>query len=204
MPYASFFSRNIVLALALISALTWLFWNEIEVPRRRAAVIEAIILAVQADPLLHQAIRSQNLELAQMDQAGIDQLDAKWMDEKSKGGGSLIAAYLAHPVSQHLRTYLSKSGTMIRHAILMDNKGRNVGVAAVTSDYFQGDEAKWLETFARPVTTRHVSDLERGHEGNFVARWISAPIWDEASKEPLGAIALEYDVNASIPFSVSN
>ena len=73
----------------------------------------------------------------------------------------------------------------------MDNKGRNVAVAFATSDYFQGDEAKWLETFGKPLTTRHRAPPEPGHDGTFVAVWISAPLIDVTTQEPIGAVALE-------------
>jgi hypothetical protein len=204
MSYASFVPRRLWLSvglfLALICLLAGLFWSEIEAPRRRMAQVDATILTIQSDPVLLQAVRDQNQLLAEMDQTGINALDAHWVAEKTRGGGPLIADYLSRPTSQKLREYLAKGRGIVRHAILMDNKGRNVAIAAPTSDYFQGDEAKWLETFARPSLTRHISDLEQGHEGAFVARWVSAPIWDAARNEPLGAIALEYDVNAKMSF----
>ena len=44
-----------------------------------------------------------------------------------------------------------------------------------------------------PSGARHVGPLEPGHDGSFVACWVSAPLNDPETQAAIGAIALEVD-----------
>jgi hypothetical protein len=153
---------------------------------------EGLIAALRGDPVVIAAIREQNRRLAATTEDDTEAMDAKWRTEKSAGGGPLIQSFLGSPASLHVADLISRQD-VVRLIIVMDDRGRNVAVSAPTTDYFQGDEPKWLETFGRPSGHRHVAPLELGHDGRFFACWVSEPLNDPATGEALGAIAVEID-----------
>jgi hypothetical protein len=185
------FLMRVGLLLLIMAGGFLLLWQEFGAPARKKAKVEHLIRTIRTDPVLLEAIRSQNHTLAQMTQEEIETIDRQWIAEKGGAQGHRITDMRAHPASHRLQALLRGSG-VASHAILMDDKGRTVAMAATTTDWFQGDEAKWLQTFGRGPDTRHVSAPEPIHDGRaLVVRWISVPLADPQTSLPLGAISLE-------------
>jgi hypothetical protein len=159
---------------------------------------ESAALAIMADPLVLDAIRQQNVALQPQTQAELDVIDKQWIEERKNPAGQLTAAMLATPVSRQLRALVAGSHGALTHAILMDNRGRNVGVADPTTDYWQGDEAKFLNTAAIGSSDVQRGDIERRHDGKGAACWLSRTIF-EAGK-PIGALAVEVNLDHVPPF----
>lgn len=71
-------------------------------------------------------------------------LDRRWRDEVVSGERVMINRMLQNPLSSYLRVIRERQGGVITEIIVMDHKGVNVGISDVTSDYWQGDEEKFL------------------------------------------------------------
>ncbi|MEM8755288.1 MAG: hypothetical protein AAGF90_20180, partial [Pseudomonadota bacterium] len=71
-------------------------------------------------------------------------------------------------------------------------KGLNVGQSAKTSDYWQGDEAKWRETYLVGPDAIHVSDVEEDESTQTFQIQVSLPIVDGGA--PIGAVTVGVDV----------
>ena len=71
-------------------------------------------------------------------------------------------------------------------------RGLNVAASAVTSDYWQGDEAKWQETFLAGPGASHVSEIEEDESTQTFQVQVSLPVVDGGS--PIGAITLGVDI----------
>jgi len=110
-------------------------------------VSESVKAAVQA-PEVIAAIQAQNVAHSTLTEADIDALDRQWRAERKTFGGSLVDSTLSNTVSAFLRGFKAASGGVIEEIFIMDNKGLNVGATDPTGDYMQGDEDKWLKTFA--------------------------------------------------------
>jgi hypothetical protein len=54
---------------------------------------------------------------------------------------------LGSPCARSLGRHLERMGRVMSEAFVMDNQGALVGATRRTSDYWQGDEPKWLESF---------------------------------------------------------
>ncbi len=74
----------------------------------------------------------------------------------------------------------------------MDNKGLNVGISDVTSDYWQGDEAKFKKTFEK--SDYFIDDIEYDDSTQKFQSQISLAIKDPGTKKDIGAITLGIDV----------
>jgi hypothetical protein len=98
-------------------------------------------------PVVHLTLEERNRKNATLDQAKIDALDKQWRAEREKSDQPLITAVLSSPLSGYLTRIQANSLGPYSELFVIDAKGLNAGQSAVTSDYWQGDEAKWQKTF---------------------------------------------------------
>ena len=76
----------------------------------------------------------------------------------------------------------------------MDNKGLNVGQSDVTSDYWQGDEAKWKKTFLVGPNAVFIDKVEEDESTQQFQSQVSLSIVDPATNIVIGAITIGIDV----------
>lgn len=148
------------------------------------------------DPILIDAIRTQNVANASLSAADIDAMDKTWRAEKASGDHLVIAEMLSRPASSFLQDQIARMGGSVTNAILMDAKGLNVGVSAVTTDLWQGDEAKFEQTFLIGPDSLHMSQFTLDQYTGVYRTWISFTLSDPDSHEPIGAMAVA--LNAKI------
>ena len=65
---------------------------------------------------------------------------------ETAGTADFMKACIDSPAGQHLRAW-RKSRGFVAEIILMDRQGANVAITEKTSDYWQGDEKKFTESF---------------------------------------------------------
>jgi hypothetical protein len=153
---------------------------------------DSTVETIAADATLIAAIRAQNLALQGQSQQAIDLIDRQWIEERKNPNGALTSALLASAPSHHLISLVGASRGSLTHAILMDERGRNVAIVAPTTDYWQGDEAKFIETAGKNSTDIQHGDIEKRHDGKGLACWVSRTIF--ADGKPIGAIAVEVNL----------
>ncbi|ANK81019.1 MAG: hypothetical protein TEF_09585 [Rhizobiales bacterium NRL2] len=178
------------LALAVLPAAA----NEFRAPLEQLARGE--IRNIVNDATVVAAINAQNQKTAGLGQTDIDDLDKKWRAEVDGGGGELISEVLANNLSGYLKTRKEAAGGQFTEIFVMDGKGLNVGQSDVTSDYWQGDEAKWKETFLAGADSIHISDVELDESTQTYQSQVSVPIVDPASGAVIGAATFGVDVSS--------
>lgn len=144
------------------------------------------------DPVFVFAIREQNGLFASMTQQQIDMLDNAWRAES--GRGPMIFDLLDRQGSIILRDRRELSEGVITEIILMDRYGLNVAISDPTSDYFQGDEAKYLETFPVGPDAVHVSEVEFDESTQKEQTQVSMTVTDPETGEPIGAVTFGIDL----------
>ncbi|MCG8334665.1 MAG: hypothetical protein MJE63_09115, partial [Proteobacteria bacterium] len=82
----------------------------------------------------------------------------------------------------------------IGETFVMDNQGANVCQNELTGDYWQGDEAKWKNSFARGAGGLDIGVEKLDTSTNIVLQQISLPIIDEKGKV-IGAICFGIKTN---------
>lgn len=97
--------------------------------------------------LVAMVIEAQNAETERLEPADITALDAQWRAEVESRDKPLIARLLSNPLSLHLIQAQAHAQGLYSEIFVMDARGLNVGQSAITSDYWQGDEAKFQRTF---------------------------------------------------------
>lgn len=168
--------------------------NEFEGPLRSLA--EGELAAWATNDTLLEAVRAQNAAHEALTQADIDSMDQDWRAQVGAGAAPLIDDLLARPGSEWLRGKKEESAGLITEVFVTDNRGLNVVQSDVTFDYWQGDEAKWSETYGKPAGTIHFGDIELGESTQTYQSQISIPVIDPATNVALGAVTfginLEY------------
>jgi len=148
------------------------------------------------NPELIAAINAQNVEHRNLSQAEIDGLDLDWRAQTKEGGGPLISKLLDRPVSEWLRGQQAATAGLVTEVFVMDNRGMNVAQSVETSDYWQGDEAKWKETYGNGGGSYHLSEVEFDDSTGFYQSQASLPITDPATGELIGAITFGINVQS--------
>jgi hypothetical protein len=156
--------------------------------------VKANVLSWAADPALVDAIKAQNAANANLSQGDIDALDAKWKAEVEATDKPMISSTLGNPVSKFLAEKKRAAGGLITEVFVMDDKGLNVGQSDVTSDYWQGDEAKFQKSFGAGADAVFVDEIEKDESTQTLQSQVSLTIKDPASGAPIGAITLGIDV----------
>ena len=147
------------------------------------------------DPELIAAIKAQNLANASITAEKIIALDQQWRAEvKSDGEQQLVSATMALPVSKWLYEKQILSSGLINEIFVMDNRGLNVAQSAVTSDYWQGDEAKWQKTFGDGSGNVHIAEVEFDDSTGTFQSQISMPVRDPADGQMIGAVTIGVNV----------
>lgn len=164
-------------------------------PLMRGFYEEAIANWAQSDVLV-QAITEQNARTATYDQAQIDALDQAWRAEVGASNTPTITPVLTHTASDFLREQVASSGGAITEIFLMDARGLNVAASDVTSDYWQGDEAKFTETHDVGPDAIHISEVELDESTQRYQGQVSMTIVDPATGQPIGAMTVGVDVES--------
>lgn len=156
--------------------------------------VKANIETWLSDPVVIGAINEQNAAHGSLSQADIDALDKQWRAEVEAGSKPLIDKVLGNALSKFLAAKQTEAGGMITEAFVMDNKGLNVGQSEITSDYWQGDEAKWQKSFGAGAGAIFVDEVEKDESTQTLQSQVSVAISDPATGQAIGAITLGIDV----------
>lgn len=140
--------RRLIMAL-LLSGLFYPAMATAESPP--TSIIDAKVISqirdVLARPVVTISIQAQNRYYGQLSADDIDKLDKQWRAEREADDQPLIGAVMSSPLSTYLTLVQAQSQGLYSEVFVMDRNGLNVGQGAVTSDYWQGDEAKFQKTF---------------------------------------------------------
>ncbi len=95
------------------------------------------------DPEVVAAVRAQNARRVSLD--SIQEKDFTWQ------ASPMLTAFkqqvLGSACSRALNRHRARLGLVVAESFAMDDQGALVGATRRTSDYWQGDEAKWLRSF---------------------------------------------------------
>ena len=157
------------------------------------------MFAAEISPILSEAVvvdavTAQNAAHADLSDADITAMDESWREAAEAGGGAVIDDVLGRPLSVYLREVQESSDGLITEIFVMDNRGLNVGQSGVTSDYMQGDEAKWQETFGSGADVVFVDELEFDESTDAFQSQVSGTIVDPTTGDPIGAITVGVNV----------
>jgi len=119
-----------------------------------------------------RAVKTQNAMGLSLDE--IKQRDQQWVvsgpdsDLKQSMSSSAIGKFLSSVIKNNADKY--------NEMFLTDNQGANVAAFPLTSDYWQGDEAKFINAFNNGDGKVYIGDLEFDESTKVNAIQISVPV----------------------------
>ena len=156
--------------------------------------LETTVAEWISDPVLVTAIRSANLVTAEYGADQINAMDQAWRSEVGASTQPTIDPILNNDAAALLRDLVEGSQGIVSEIFIMDSVGLNVAASGVTSDMWQGDEAKFTSTYAVGSDATHISDVEFDESSQQYLGQISVTIPDPDTGAPLGAITVGVNV----------
>ena len=144
--------------------------------KREIRVVEKWV----STPIIVNAVKEQNEAGITLDE--IKALDRGWVAGENK---ELVSNILANPVSTFLRKKVLSKG-LYTEAFLCDKKGAVVGEYPKTSDYWQGDEKKFTESFNAKNGKVYTGPLLYDESTKSFSIQISVPVKDK--NETIGVL----------------
>lgn len=135
------------------------------------------------DPILITAVSEQNKSSLTLED--IKLRDATWL--ATDGIDDRMKAIMSNAAAKRLLE-LEKSQPYFFEVFLMDNQGANVAMTNKTSDYWQGDEAKWQESFNSGIGAVHIGDVEFDESAQDYLVQVSVPVID--AEKAIGSITI--------------
>ncbi|MEO1197849.1 MAG: hypothetical protein AAFX39_01255 [Pseudomonadota bacterium] len=166
-------------------------------PQSKSYITDDIVAelhAVLANPVVAMVVNAQNDRHEALDQARIDELDQTWRAEREQDDKPLITATLTSPLSTYLTRVQADALGLYTEIFITDRHGLNAGQSAITSDYWQGDEAKFTETFPKGGDAVFIDEAE-WHEGSRTWRaQANLTVTDPETGVAIGAATFEINL----------
>jgi hypothetical protein len=170
----------LALALVLPTGVPALAQTEEQV-RQIAQARVSMAHAIASDAELLRAVLAKNAERETEEQ--LRTRDRQWTTNLAD---PLRRALTQSRCAERLRE-LVKDEPLVAEVILMDDHGANVCVSKATSDYWQGDEAKWEKTFREGLDPFVDAPAFDPSSGVFAVQ-LSVPVRKEGAR--VGALTL--------------
>jgi hypothetical protein len=167
-------SKKLKIALSL--ALSTLLFSAHVNAEKAPDAVNAIIPTVSAwgtEQAIIDATKAQNAEGMSLDD--IKARDKEW--RAVDGLDSKMKAMMDSPAAKKLLA-LEKTAPYFFEVFLMDNQGANIAMTNKTSDYWQGDEAKWQESFKGGAGAVHIGDVEFDESAQAYLVQLSVPVME--------------------------
>lgn len=154
-------------------------------------------------PIVINSILIQNQKHKNLTKDKILEIDKKWRKETTSTKRPTINSLLKNKLSNYLKELKSKNNGLFTEIFVMDNKGLNVGISDPTSDYYQGDEAKWQETYLKGSESIHVSDVEFDDSSQSFQFQISFTVSDKNKAIGTLTVGVDAEVLEKLPNDIN-
>jgi hypothetical protein len=160
----------LVAAIALVAA-AMVVAQDRNVPKSLVRFTNGNLVKIGQDATLVSLVEAQNAKRVSL--AKIQDIDKQWIAEK--GINAFMSGLLGNSASARLKSLLAQYD-FILEAFVMDNQGALVGLTNKTSDYWQGDEAKFTESYKGGTGAIHYGEPEFDDSANATVVQISVPV----------------------------
>jgi hypothetical protein len=140
-----------------------------------------------SDPAIVAAVKAQNAKRATP--AQVKSLDEQWAAGKAE---TLVKQVTTGTCAEHLRKLVAgKAG--YGETFVMDNQGALVCATAKTTDYWQGDEAKWQRAYSNGKGEVFIDRPKFDDSSSQRLAQISVPVLDNGTA--IGAVTVGISVD---------
>jgi hypothetical protein len=157
-------------------------------PQKIVDLANSTLMKLGTKPVIVEAVKAQNSKNATLDQ--IKEMDKKW--QANAGIADYMRAILDSVCGKFL-IELRKSEPYYSEIFVMDNQGANVAMSDKTSDYWQGDEDKFIKSFSGGKGALFIDDVKFDSSSQTYSVQVSFPVKD--GEKVIGAMTIGLDVD---------
>lgn len=145
------------------------------------------LMKLGTEPAVVEAVKAQNAKGTSLDK--IQEMDKAWM--ATPGVNDFMQSLMANDCARKIKSFMS-TAPYYAEIFVMDNKGANVCMTGKTSDYWQGDEAKWKKSYNNGAGGTDVSDVKFDDSSQAYVVQVSLPVKD--GSKVIGAVTVGVNV----------
>jgi hypothetical protein len=157
-------------------------------PQKVFDLAKTQLASLGTDPVIVNAVKAENAKGKTL--AQIQEMDKTW--KATPGIADYMKAIMESECGKHLRR-IQSSSPLYSEIFVMDNQGANVAMTDKTSDYWQGDEAKFQKSFNNGAGNLFVDEVEFDDSSQKYLSQVSVPVKD--GDTVIGAITFGIDVD---------
>jgi ABC-type amino acid transport substrate-binding protein len=145
-----------------------------------------------------QAVVQQNNNNAAIPIADLLREDDLWQMEFQSNTADFSVDVLGNSLSQKLRNFKLQTQSMVTEIIVTDARGFNVGISDMTSDYWQGDEAKYLQIFNRPADTLFFDAVLYDESTRRFQVQLSLQLYQKGNPQAMGVMTVGVNIEKAL------
>lgn len=157
-------------------------------PQKVVDLANSQLADLGTDQAIVDAVKAQNAKSMTLDQ--IKAMDEKW--KAHAGIADYMKAIMETDCAKRLYE-IQKTQSFYVEIFVMDNQGANVAMTDKTSDYWQGDEAKFQNSFAGGKGAVFIDEVKYDDSAQAYLVQVSVPVKD--GDVVIGAITFGIDVD---------
>jgi hypothetical protein len=157
-------------------------------PQKVVDLANSTLAKMGTDPVIVKAVKEENAKGKTLDQ--IKAHDQKWM--ATPGVADYMKTLMESECGKRLKT-VQRSAAYYAEIFVMDNQGANVCMTDKTSDYWQGDEAKFVESYKGGQGGVFIDKVKFDDSAQAYLVQVSVPVKDGG--KVIGAITFGVDVD---------
>jgi len=177
----------VVIALFFLTGASMVSAGE-KAPQKVVDLANSTLAKVGTDPVVVTAVKEENARAKTLD--AIKEMDKKW--KAHAGIADYMKAIMESSCGRHLAG-IQKSKAYFAEIFVMDNQGANVAMTDKTSDYWQGDEAKFQKSYNGGQGAVFIDEVEFDDSTQAYLVQVSVPVKD--GNQIIGAITFGIDVD---------
>jgi cell fate (sporulation/competence/biofilm development) regulator YmcA (YheA/YmcA/DUF963 family) len=177
-----------IAALMIFTAFNVVLYAQEKAPREVIELAEKKLVKLGQDPIIIKAVKKENARGKSINQ--IQTMDKKW--KSTPGIADYMEKLMTSECGKYLRS-LQESVPYYAEIFVMDNQGANVAMSDKTSDYWQGDEAKFQKSFNGGTGSIFIDDVEFDESTQSYLVQVSVPVKD--GRKVIGAITFGIDID---------
>jgi hypothetical protein len=164
-------------ATALLSSLKSAVDQNSAASDKMKTFAKETLIPLCTNPVFVQEVTTQNEQNISLDE--IKKIDQEWIDAEDEL--PIQNEKLNNACAAEIKR-IAEANPAILEAFVMDNQGALVGSNNLTSDYWQGDEAKWKESYKNGEGGACFGEVEFDKSANAELQQVSLPIVNAEGK----------------------
>jgi hypothetical protein len=182
---------NKILLLMIISVFLIMFPAVVYTGEKASQKVvdfaHSALVNLGTDPVIVKAVRYENEKKKSLVQ--IKEMNEKW--KATPGIADYMKAMMDSECGKHLKE-IQKTKSFYAELFVMDNLGANVCMSNKTSDYWQGDEAKFIRSYNKGEGAVHIGKVKFDDSTRAYLSQVSVPVRDAG--KVIGAVTIGIDI----------